>query len=77
MDQKPSVGRIVHYNSAKGEVLPALITRVWNEDPGTCNLTVFTDGTDEDGAVATTVRKTSVVPGEPGEAGKWNWPPRV
>lgn len=41
--QKPSVGRIVHYHLKNGQVRPALVVTVWNED--CVNLHVHFDGT--------------------------------
>lgn len=70
-----TVGRIVNYhvsendspelknNFVVGEVLPAIIVRVWTGE--TVNLKVFTDGPVD-------VWKTSVVNGE--AEGNWSWP---
>lgn len=73
MDQKPSIGRIVHYfvNRAvkDGQPYPAIITHVFSE---TCvNLFVFSDATYPfDGQL-----RSSVVRGD--GPGCWDWPPRV
>lgn len=75
-EQKPSVGRIVHYRLCEQEptingtdVHPAIITRVWSD---TCvNLTVFPDA-------AEPFFKTSVLLCEGrGEKSRWFWPPRA
>lgn len=78
MDQKPSVGRIVHLNkvygredSPKGQPYPAIITHVFSD---TCvNLSIFNDGSFPLGANELT--RTSVMFGT--DAGQWSWPPRV
>ena len=77
MDQKPSIGRIVHYvlpSPAKyaGEHRPAIITRVWSD---TCvNLHVFEDF--DDGELESL--PTSVTFEALGKAERsWHWPERV
>lgn len=78
-EQRPTIGRIVHYrvsdhdgseirNNAvgPGEVLPAIVTRVWSAI--SVQLRVFCDG-------PTDAWKTSVLLGE--EPGQWSWPPRI
>ncbi len=79
---QPTLGRIVLYkladydcsdsskvNGAKaGDVVPAIITKVWNAETGCVNMTVFVDG-------PAPMWKTSVLPSD-AEAG-WSWPPRV
>lgn len=79
-NQKPSIGRVVIYNTTEEdkkemeftpncnvqEKLPACIVAVSNETK--VNLTVVCDG--ELG-----LWKTSVKQGD--EPGQWNWPPRV
>jgi hypothetical protein len=79
--QRPSLGRIVRYrlsafdieqDGAKlngllaGDTCAAMIVRVWNEEPGTCNLTLFPD------SAMGTLWKTSVSRGE--GPSQWNWP---
>lgn len=72
-DQKPSVGRVVHYKPSdsdpprnNAEVLPAVIVRVWSD---TCvNLRVLNDQVYD-------FWKTSSTLGD--GAGQWTWPPRV
>lgn len=73
--KKLTVGRIVNYhvsdndsqelknNFVAGEVLPAIIVRVWSEE--TVNLKIFTDGPVD-------VWKTSVLQGD--GQGNWSWP---
>lgn len=77
---KATIGRIVHYKVAShdtdlvsngvniGNLLPAIIVRVWDADVGYVNLHVFADG-------HTFAWKTSIYKGD-GE-GQWNWPDRV
>jgi hypothetical protein len=72
-----TAGRIVNYRWAgevqpdganytmPGDILPAVIVRVWNQDPGTCNLQVFVDGPG-------TVWVTSRTRGD--NIGQWQWP---
>ena len=82
MEQKPSVGRIVHYTPAdagntskpnKGQPYPAIITHVWGD---TCvNLCVCADGSfplGEPNDVPTSVNYS-----ESGGERTWRWPPRV
>jgi hypothetical protein len=72
-DQKPSVGRVVHYKPMvtdpphnNAAVLPAIITAVWSD---TCvNLRVINDQVWD-------FWKTSANVGD--LDGQWNWPPRV
>lgn len=74
--QKPSLGRIVHYRAASSkevwsgaDVHAAIVTRVWSDR--CVNLKVLPDG----GPV---FDKTSVeIEDEPEQAGRWSWPPRV
>lgn len=62
---KPSIGRIVHYNSSYG-VAAAIVTHV-HTNGETVNLQVFRP----DGQVK---HMTCVEPGK--HLGGWNWPPR-
>ena len=62
---RPSIGRIVHYKLDDGKLVPAIITKVWNE---VCvNLRVFMDSKEID-------HTTSVMEGE--DVGQWVWPER-
>lgn len=79
--QKPSVGRIVHYlptcHSDKGQPWPAIITHVWSD---TCvNLRVVEDPTFEirwlRDAMTSSVSQSDD-PDKP-TPGTWQWPPRV
>ncbi|HEU4617291.1 MAG TPA: hypothetical protein VFV10_04585 [Gammaproteobacteria bacterium] len=46
--QKPTVGRIVHYTTQKGNVRAALIVSTWGDSPtAAVNLRVFTDFTND------------------------------
>lgn len=67
--QKPSIGRIVHFNRKSGDTVvqePALIVAVHNDE--CVNLVAWNSG-------GTQNTETSVLLGE-GE-GRWNWPARV
>ena len=48
-----------------GQVVAAMVVRVWNPDTGCCNLKVFLDGEFD-------TRVTSRIQG--GEPGEWSWP---
>lgn len=73
-------GRIVSYkwgsgdpfmagnNPVPGQIVPAIIVRAWNQDPGTVNLYVFVDG-------PTPFWATSRTKGD--GAGQWNWPTMI
>ncbi|MGA9771664.1 MAG: hypothetical protein WBV94_21720 [Blastocatellia bacterium] len=73
-------GRIVHFvlpdGPRIGEHRPAIITKVWNADPGTVNLQVFMDGLRDNGG--TTRWFSSVLPDEENKReGTWHFPERV
>lgn len=53
-----------------GDTYPAMVVRVFHPSTSTANLQVFLDGDD-------TYWATSRTEGEPGEQGRWIWPPRV
>jgi hypothetical protein len=79
--QKPSIGRIVHYvlpdGRHPGEVRAAIITRVWGD---TCvNLQVFIDGKNDydDPQNIDHTWKTSAILGSETQSGHWFWPPFV
>ena len=63
--RKPSIGRIVHFNSADGPKA-AIIVKVWSNT--TVNLRVFPDANDNQ-------YETSVVQGK--ELRNWDWPVQV
>lgn len=68
MNQKPSVGRIVHFiaQTPEGQKLAALITEVFSD---TCvALAVFPPG-------GTPLSRSSVILGT--GAGQWCWPERI
>ncbi len=79
-EQKPSVGRIVHYYGSanvmanKGQPYPAIITHVW----GACvNLFVFADGSNSapfgivaPGELITSVERRT----KEGQERCWDWP---
>lgn len=86
-EQKPSVGRIVHFKVGENVVRPAIITQVWNDD--CLNLAVFPDGTNDGVAVEWPNRSlcgldggymgawwiTSVMRGQ--GVRQWDWPKKV
>lgn len=42
---KPTIGRVVHYVMADGQVRPMIVTRVFEDGEGDCiNGTIFVDG---------------------------------
>ena len=53
-----------------GDTYPAMIVRVFSGSENGANLQVYLDGDD-------TYWATSRCEGEPGEPGRWIWPPRV
>lgn len=80
----PTVGRLVHYKMPNGEIRPANVVSVINEDM--VNLQVITDGINDvemfrkDGGVGDMImtargllHRTSVVRGE--GVGEWDWMP--
>lgn len=83
-EQKPTIGRMVHYKLKDGQVRPAVIVRVWGQCGDSCgscgdcvNLVVFADGWNDSellpGAEGScSVSVTSVTRGD--EPGQWNWP---
>jgi TPP-dependent pyruvate/acetoin dehydrogenase alpha subunit len=88
-DQKPTIGRIVHYRLAEhdgvradsvGKYRPAIIVETWGENSPHVNLRVFLDGSndckhDEKGNVIPASEwSTSRMEGT--EPGTWRWPPR-
>jgi hypothetical protein len=70
-DQKPSVGRIVHYHYPDAGPIAAIVTAV-NKD-GTCELTLFHAHPN----FSATIRKSDVLYAVGPRALHWNWPPRV
>ena len=75
-DQKPSIGRIVHYtpdepsaSARKGQPWAAVITHVWSDF--CVNLGVFSDGSFR----LEELKPTSVEFGNGPRT--WTWPPRV
>lgn len=80
MEQKPSVGRIVHYFPSEQDTealsngndgpIAAIVTRVWDAS-GCVNLTVFPD-------YSSPVARSSVLPRSDAlRTNSWEWPPRV
>ena len=63
----PENTNVIHFGNRanEGDVFPAIIVRVWNEDPGTVQLQVFLDGND-------TYWATSRLPGD--VPGSYAWP---
>jgi hypothetical protein len=79
MDQKPSVGRIVHFHHAASDgsgavTLAAIVVKVFTDD--CVNLQVLNDGyTQLDTQGSGVVLRTSVARGD--GPYQWSWPPRV
>ncbi len=85
-EQKPSIGRLVHYvlesGPCTGQHRPALIVRVWGDLPTSAvQLQVFTDSpTSEDSndCLPPVMWATSRLQDASGEKpGTWHWPERV
>ena len=79
---KPTIGRIVHFTLADGQVRPALIVRTWPEitayNDGV-NLQIFMDDNAQGNGNDSTpspMWKTSVQRADEPTPGCWNWPPR-
>jgi len=67
-------GRIVHLTEG-GQCRAAIIRRVWNDQTGCSNLTVFTDG-ENDGPPDLLISRTSVLHEHwgGGREHNWHWP---
>jgi hypothetical protein len=65
------IGRIVHFIDERGETSAAIVTKVWNQETGCVNLTVFPDS-----AEFPVTRETSRLFSEAREPNTWRWPPR-
>jgi len=90
-----AVGRVVHYvlssGRSAGQVRAAIVVRNWDDEatsypPGTCNLHVFLDGTNDAGAECEATSgwigsahfdETEAQAGRGYKPGTWHWPPRV
>lgn len=80
MDQKPTIGRIVHYTPTpapgvpanKGQPYAAVITHVWGDT--VVNLEVIQDGSYP--LPENSIRHPTSVPMGSGN-GCWCWPPRI
>lgn len=75
MNQKPTVGRIVHYQKFgtpngehKSEPSPAIVTKV-EDDGETCHLFVMNPN-------GCYFNKTAYAGDDQIKPGHWNWPPR-
>lgn len=66
-EQKPSIGRIVHYLLDGPESIPAVIIRVEPDGERCLLFVMYVDG------YYTTLAPYSETPA----LGHWNWPPRV
>ena len=88
VQQRPSVGRVVHYilNEGRnmGQHRPALIVNVWADPPESatpqtaCQLQVFTDSGEDkafNDGLPQVLWKTSVLQGT--APGTWPWPEHV
>lgn len=72
--QRPSVGRIVHYSAYNGVCLAALITGLSAD--GTAHLAVFTSLPNVNGVPSGGIQFHFGV-GEGLAPGRWHWPERV
>lgn len=80
-NQKPTVGRIVHYKlrqgANKGETRPGVIVRVWDND--CVQLKVLLDEANDHDAetfASSCLRADSPLAKDPEGLGCWSWPPR-
>ena len=83
-DQKPTIGRIVHYACQRNGVLvdrPAIIVHVWNPDEfdGSVQLQVFNydDGGRANDGLPNVTWETSVPYSEERRPHTWHWPERA
>lgn len=84
-EQKPSIGRVVHYvlNEGRnaGEHRPAFVVKVWGDQPDSLvQLQVFTDSnpaSDSNDCLPQVLWKTSVKLDADAAPGTWHWPERV
>lgn len=84
MEQKASIGRIVHYvledKYGEKQHRPAIIVRIWNEgtEQEMVQLQVFTDGTNDGEQFASGLFwATSIHHSDEHEVGTYHWPERV
>lgn len=70
MEQKPSVGRVVHYVSSLGQHWAAIITHVWSDS--CVNLAVFDSNGVASNATSVCYDGDALPP-----AYTWHWPERV
>lgn len=80
MNDKPAVGRIVHFvlpdGCQKGEHRAAIIVRVFEGLGQRCNLKVFLDGSNDTKTGHYDEWHTSVDFSPAGSPGTWHWPER-
>jgi hypothetical protein len=90
MDQKPSIGRVVHYvlesGRSAGEHRAALIVNCFGPDCPHQNLCVFLDGINDEGSEFRNGDENTLMIGHAYSApydpegklpGSWHWPERV
>jgi hypothetical protein len=61
------VGTIVNFVTESGEILPAIIVKVWNQEQGTSNLQVFLN---DNGGMTW---RTSIVRSDEPKASHWHY----
>jgi len=66
-----AVGRIVHFTRDGENTSPAIVTKVWDKETGSANLSIFIESDDQP-----VVRETSVLYSDSRAARTWRWPPR-
>lgn len=72
MEQKPSIGRIVHFKDDRGETNAAIITKVWSDQ--IVDLAIFQSRIKPENVV--NYDAFSSCPFGEGN-NQWNWPPKV
>jgi hypothetical protein len=65
------IGRIVHFTDTSGETHAAIVTRVWDQETGSVNLSVFVENDERP-----IKRETSRLFSETREPNTWRWPSR-
>lgn len=78
-EQKPSIGRIVHYvlteGESRGEIRPAIIVRVLDAEKYFVNLRLFLDLGNDSASQPDFIGEAIL--GDRDNPGTWFWPPMV
>ena len=72
------IGRVVHFVMPNGEHRPAFVVKIWDQQYGTVNLQVFTDGSNDGSEYSDGIFWGTSVPHNPDPMPySWHWPERV